>query len=73
MEMGRPDEAEKQYLLELKNQPDFTPALLNLANLYAAKGRNREAAAQWKHVLAVNPSSQEAREKLARIQPLLQR
>jgi Flp pilus assembly protein TadD len=64
MRGGRLEQAEKQYLLELRVNPGYDNALYNLGLIYAAQGRFSEAAALWERTLAVNPEHPDAREKL---------
>jgi tetratricopeptide (TPR) repeat protein len=50
--------------------PAYTPALLNLANLYEDSGRRAEASSLYARVLTVEPGSFEALARFANLQPV---
>ncbi len=54
---GRAADAESLYLAVLGKQPDFLPALLNLADLYRGTGQDARAAATLAQALQTNPDS----------------
>jgi tetratricopeptide (TPR) repeat protein len=50
--------------------PAFTPALLNLANLYEDFGRRTEASSLYARILAIEPHNYEALARFANVQPV---
>ena len=54
---GSDDRAEKAYLEVLKNDPFFTPAMVNLAQFYKDKGKDDEAKKWAQKALATTRSS----------------
>lgn len=59
--------AELQQALTLN--PAYTPALLNLANLYEDLGKRPEASALYARILAIEPHACEALARFANLQP----
>ena len=59
--------AELQQALTLN--PAYTPALLNLANLYEDLGKRAEASSLYARILAIDPQSFEALARFANLQP----
>ena len=49
--------------------PAYTPALLNLANLYEDLGKRAEASALYARILSIDPQSFEALARFANLQP----
>jgi tetratricopeptide (TPR) repeat protein len=49
--------------------PAYTPALLNLANLYEDSGKRAEASALYARILAIEPQAFEALARFANLQP----
>jgi predicted CXXCH cytochrome family protein len=56
VEMGALAEAEATYRLALERQPRFTPTYVNLADLYRAQGREREAEELLLRGIEVDPN-----------------
>ncbi len=56
MEEGKLDDAEKHFVKELENNPNFAPALDNLGVVYARKGRWQDAANSWLKRIAIDPN-----------------
>lgn len=50
--------------------PAYTPALLNLANLYEDLGKRPEASSLYSRILAIEPHAFEALARFANVQPL---
>jgi tetratricopeptide (TPR) repeat protein len=59
--------AELQHALTLN--PAYTPALLNLANLYEDLGRRAEASSLYARILSIEPQAFEALARFANLQP----
>jgi tetratricopeptide (TPR) repeat protein len=59
--------AELQQALTLN--PAYTPALLNLANLYEDLGKRPEASSLYARILAIEPNAFEALARFANLQP----
>ena len=59
--------AEKSYLQILEAEPDFPPALLELASLYEIQNLNRKAEQTYLRILEKNPDSPLARERLGKL------
>jgi tetratricopeptide (TPR) repeat protein len=59
--------AELQQALTLN--PAYTPALLNLANLYEDLGKRPEASSLYARILAIEPNTFEALARFANLQP----
>src|SRR5215472_8117022 len=53
----RLSEAEKQYRTALRLDPNFVPALVNLADLDRAQGRDKEGAELLKKAMAIEPDN----------------
>jgi tetratricopeptide (TPR) repeat protein len=67
----RQDEAaERELLTALALNPAYSPALLNLANLYEDLGRRAEASALYERLLTLDPRCLEALARYANLQPL---
>jgi tetratricopeptide (TPR) repeat protein len=67
----RQDEAaERELLRALALNPAYSPALLNLANLYEDLGRRVEASALYERLLRLDPRCLEALARYANLQPL---
>jgi tetratricopeptide (TPR) repeat protein len=67
--LGQHAAAERELKAALSINPAFTPALLNLANLYEDLGRRPEAQAIYGRILAFDPRCFEALARLANLQP----
>ncbi|MBS0417399.1 MAG: sulfotransferase [Proteobacteria bacterium] len=66
----RQDSAAEQELTQaLQNNPNYIPALLNLANLHEDRGGRSEAGALYGRVLTLNPRCFEALARFANLQP----
>ena len=59
--------AELQHALTLN--PAYTPALLNLANLYEDLGKRAEASSLYARILSIEPQAFEALARFANLQP----
>jgi thioredoxin-like negative regulator of GroEL len=59
--------AELQQALTLN--PGYTPALLNLANLYEDVGKRPEASSLYARILSIDPRAHEALARFANLQP----
>jgi hypothetical protein len=59
--------AELQHALTLN--PAYTPALLNLANLYEDSGKRAEASSLYARILSIEPQAFEALARFANLQP----
>jgi len=67
----RQDEAaERELRAALALNPAYSPALLNLANLYEDLGRRDEASALYERLLKLDPRCLEALARYANLQPL---
>ena len=53
----------------LNLNPAYTPALLNLANLYEDLGKRPEASSLYARILAIEPNAFEALARFANVQP----
>jgi Flp pilus assembly protein TadD len=60
----RAAEAETQYLTALRLNPNFVPALVNLADLDRQRGMNDDSAALLRKAMAVEPDNAEVRHSL---------
>lgn len=67
--LGQHGAAELELKAALSIDPGFTPALLNLANLYEDLGRRSEAQDTYARLLALDPRCFEALARLANLQP----
>jgi tetratricopeptide (TPR) repeat protein len=67
--LGQHEAAERELKAALSINPGFTPALLNLANLYEDLGRRSEAQGIYARILALDPRCFEALARLANLQP----
>ncbi len=66
----RQDSAAEQELAgALRHNPEYIPALLNLANLNEDRGRRSQAGALYERILALNPRCFEALARFANLQP----
>ncbi|MEP6885791.1 MAG: tetratricopeptide repeat protein, partial [Gammaproteobacteria bacterium] len=63
-----PASAARELQEALTRNPGYTPALLNLANLYEDFGRRPEASALYARILAIEPDSFEALARFANMQ-----
>jgi len=79
-DLNRVDDAEREFDAALALNPDYTPALLNLANLQEDRGARVEASALYERLLAIDPECWEglaryanARGAYARSDPLIAR
>lgn len=68
--LRREDEAEREMRAALRKNPQYTPALFNLANLKEDQGCRAEAIALYERVLMVEPGAHEALARLAQIAPV---
>lgn len=59
-DLNRVEEAEREFSAALMLDPDYTPALLNLANLHEDRGARVQAAALYEHILRVDAEHWEA-------------
>jgi LPS sulfotransferase NodH len=59
--------AELQHALTLN--PGYTPALLNLANLFEDQGKRSEASSLYARILSIEPQAFEALARFANLQP----
>ena len=66
---GRPADAVAQMEWVVAKEPRHVAALINLAHAYHSLGRNREAAAQLRAVLDLDPGNATAREGLRALGP----
>jgi Flp pilus assembly protein TadD len=57
-------EAENQYQTALRLDPNFTPALVNLADLNRMFGQNQESVELLRKVMAIDPNNADARHAL---------
>lgn len=67
-DLRRPEDAERELDSALALEPDFVPALLNLANLHEDMGRAREALQAYQRLLALQPDHGEALARLAGVE-----
>jgi tetratricopeptide (TPR) repeat protein len=65
--LGQHEAAERELKAALSINPGFTPALLNLANLYEDLGRRSEAQGIYARILALDPRCFEALARLANL------
>jgi tetratricopeptide (TPR) repeat protein len=66
--LGQHAAAERELKSALSINPAFTPALLNLANLYEDLGRRSEAQSTYARILALDPRCFEALARFANLQ-----
>lgn len=64
-ELRRPEAAEKELVIALELNPNYIPALQNLANLKEECGDRPAALALYERILSLNPSHYEALARLA--------
>ena len=62
--LRHPSEAESHYHTALRLDPNFTPALVNLADLDRMRGQNQESAALLRKAMAIDPDNAEVRHAL---------
>ena len=62
--LRHPSEAENQYQTALRLDPNFTPALVNLADLDRMRGQNQEGAALLRKAMAIDPNNADIRHAL---------
>ena len=62
--LRHPSEAETQYQTALRLDPNFTPALVNLADLDRMRGQNQEGAELLRKAMAIDPDNAEIRHAL---------
>jgi tetratricopeptide (TPR) repeat protein len=65
--MGDDKEAEKNFKRAVEAEPAYIPARLDLARLYLAQGKEREARKQAEDVIRLDPDNVQAQNILARI------
>ncbi|MCE3289276.1 MAG: hypothetical protein K0R83_1288 [Caulobacter sp.] len=58
-DLRRPDEAERELFAALSLNPTYTPALLNLGNLFEDRGRREEALNAYLRLLEIDPNHAE--------------
>ena len=66
-DLRRDDAAECELLAALALNPDYVPALMNLANLHEDLGRRAPAQAAYEQILALDPSCLEALARYANL------
>ena len=62
--LRRPSEAENQYQTALRLDPNFTPALVNLADLDRMRGQNQEGVELLRKAMAIDPNNADIRHSL---------
>jgi Tfp pilus assembly protein PilF len=62
--LGHPSEAENQYQMALRLDPNFTPALVNLADLDRMGGQNQEGTELLRKAMAIDPNNADIRHSL---------
>ena len=62
--LRHPTEAENQYRTALRLDPNFTPALVNLADLDRMSGQNQEGTELLRKALAIDPNNADIRHSL---------
>jgi len=62
--LHHPSEAENQYQTALRLDPNFTPALVNLADLDRMRGQNQEGADLLRKAMAIDPDNADIRHAL---------
>jgi Flp pilus assembly protein TadD len=62
--LRHPSEAENQYQTALRLDPNFTPALVNLADLDRMRGQNQEGTELLRKAMAIDPDNAEIRHAL---------
>ena len=62
--LHHPSEAENQYQTALRLDPNFTPALVNLADLDRMRGQNQEGAELLRKAMAIDPDNADIRQSL---------
>jgi tetratricopeptide (TPR) repeat protein len=67
--LGQPEAARRELALALACNPNFVPALLNLANLHEDLGNRAEAEAAYGKILELDPRCFEALARYANMQP----
>lgn len=69
MDLRQEEAAEHELRTALRLNPEYIPALLNLANLCEDLGRRDEACDAYRRILALEPKRYEALARLANAQP----
>ena len=62
--LGRPSEAENQYQTALRLDPNFTPALVNLADLDRMRGLNQEGVELLRKAMSIDSNNADIRHSL---------
>ncbi|HTV34523.1 MAG TPA: tetratricopeptide repeat protein [Methylocella sp.] len=62
--LRHPSEAETQYQTALRLDPNFTPALVNLADLDRMRGQNQEGVELLRKAMAIDPNNADIRHSL---------
>jgi Flp pilus assembly protein TadD len=62
--LRRPSEAENQYQTALRLDPNFTPALVNLADLDRMRGQNQEVTELLRKAMSIDPNNADIRHSL---------
>ena len=62
--LRHPSEAESQYRTALRLDPNFTPALVNLADLDRMRGENQEGIELLRKAMAIDPDNADIRHSL---------
>ncbi len=62
--LRRPSEAENQYQTALRLDPNFTPALVNLADLDRMRGQNQEGTELLRKAMSIDPNNADIRHSL---------
>jgi tetratricopeptide (TPR) repeat protein len=65
--LHRDEQAEQELRRALHLNPDYLPALMNLANLQSDRGERAQAAATYEHILKHNPHAYEALARYAQL------
>jgi tetratricopeptide (TPR) repeat protein len=71
--LQRPQQAEQELRAALRRNPDYAPALFNLANLHEDLGQRDAAAACYERVLQLEPDAAEPLARLAGLSRAAQR
>ena len=62
--LRRPSEAENQYQTALRLDPNFTPALVNLADLDRMRGQNQEGVKLLRKAMSIDPNNADIKHSL---------